>query len=414
MRVIGLDVHRSFAIVACLENGQPSSGGRVDLTRDAVIAFGRKLRPDDEVVIEATGNTAMIVRLLRPFVHRVVIANPLQVRAIAHAKVKTDKIDAAVLAKLHASGFLPEVWMPDEATETLRRLVAQRSQIVQQMTRLKNRIHGVLHSNLIPPYAGELFSAAGRSWLGTLPLEEDERLAIRRYLADLDQRAGDLAILDEVLANHALGDDRVRRLMTLSGVHVTVAVALLAAIGDITRFASSEKLVSYFGLNPSVRQSGNGPAHHGRITKQGRSHARAMLVEAAWAAARIPGPLRAFFLRIQGRRGKAVAAVATARKLAALVWQLLTKKEDYAWARPALLEAKLRKVELAAGRPVAKGRRQGRAHAYNSKEVRQRERAWLAQAESAYARFVQTWQSRPSAERRAGVCPRATPSSDTA
>jgi transposase len=125
MRVIGLDVHRSMAVIAVLENGHISSGGRIDLTRDAVIAFGRKLRSDDEVVIEATVNTATIVRLLRPFVGRVVIANPLQVRAIAHAKIKTDKIDATVLVKLHASGFLPEVWMPDEATETLRHLVAQ-------------------------------------------------------------------------------------------------------------------------------------------------------------------------------------------------------------------------------------------------------------------------------------------------
>jgi transposase len=395
MRVIGLDVHRSFAVVAYLEDGLPSGGGRVELTRDAVIAFGRQLRPHDEVVIEATGNTAMIVRLLRPFVRRVVIANPLQVRAIAHAKVKTDKVDAAVLAKLHASGFLPEVWMPDDATETLRRLVAQRSQVVQQMTRIKNRIHGVLHTNLIPPYAGELFSTTGRTWLGTLPLERDEMLAVRRYLADLDQRAADLAVLDRVLAEHALRDERVRRLMTLSGVHVTVAMGLLAAIGDIKRFASSEKLVSYFGLNPSVRQSGNGPAHHGRITKQGRSHARAMLVEAAWAAARVPGPLRAFFLRIQTRRGKSVAAVATARKLVVLVWHLLSKNEDYAWARPALLQAKLRKMELAAGHPAAKGRRQGRAHAYNSQEVRDREQAWLAQAENAYTRFVANWQTRP-------------------
>ena len=119
MRVIGLDVHRSFAVVAILEDGEVRSGGRVDLTRDAVIAFGRQLRADDEVVLEATGNTATVVRLLRPFVRRVVIANPLQVRAIAHAKVKTDKIDAAVLAKLHASGFLPEVWMPDWASPAL-------------------------------------------------------------------------------------------------------------------------------------------------------------------------------------------------------------------------------------------------------------------------------------------------------
>jgi transposase len=399
VRIIGLDVHRSFAVAVFLDGGKMLHGGRVELTRDAVIAFGQQLRRDDEVVIEATVNTASIVRLLAPFVHRVVIANPLQVRAIAHAKIKTDKIDAGVLAKLHASGFLPEVWMPDEATETLRRLVAQRAQVVQQMTRIKNRLHSILHANLIPPFQGELFSVAGRVWLETQPLAADERIAIRRYLADLDQRAADLDALDAALAERAMKDERARRLMTLSGVHVTVAMGLLAAIGDITRFASSEKLVSYLGLNPSVRQSGNRPAQHGRITKQGRSHARAMLVEAAWAAARAPGPLRAFFLRIQSRRGKQVAAVATARKLAVLVWHLLTKEEDYAWARPALLQAKLRKVELAAGEPAAKGRKPGRAHAYNSKEVRQRERAWLEQTESAYTRFVANWQTKPPAGR---------------
>jgi transposase len=162
-----------MAVVAVLEKERLTSGGRIDLTRDAVIAFGRKLRSDDEVVIEATVNTAAIVNLLRPFVRRVVIANPLQVRAIAHAKIKTDKIDAAVLAKLHASGFLPEVWMPDETTETLRRLVAQRAQVIQQMTRAKNRIHSILHANLIPLYQGELFSVAGRSWLKTQPLALD-------------------------------------------------------------------------------------------------------------------------------------------------------------------------------------------------------------------------------------------------
>src|ERR671912_613474 len=238
MRVIGLDVHRSFAVAAFLEDGRLRSGGRVELTRDAVVAFGEQLRPDDEAVVEATGNTATIVRLLRPFVRRMVIANPLQVRAIAHAKVKTDKIDAGTLAKLHASGFLPEVWMPDEATEALRRLVAQRAQVVSQMTREKNRIHGVLHANLIPPHRGELFSAAGRLWLEAQPLSQDEKLAIRRHLADLDHRAADLAALDRALAGRALEDDRVRRLMTIAGVHVTVALGLLAAIGDIARFAS--------------------------------------------------------------------------------------------------------------------------------------------------------------------------------
>jgi hypothetical protein len=99
MRVIGLDVHRSFAVAAILEDIVLSSSGRVELVRDAVVTFGRKLRVNDEVVIEVTGNRAMIVRLLQPFVHRVVISNPLQACAIAHAKTKTDKVDTAVLAK---------------------------------------------------------------------------------------------------------------------------------------------------------------------------------------------------------------------------------------------------------------------------------------------------------------------------
>ena len=104
MRVIGLDVHRNFAQVAILDNGVVKDHGRFAMDREAVLAFATKtLTQDDDVVLEATGNTAVIVRLLTPFVRRVAIANPLQVRAIAWAKVKTDKIDAATLARLHAA-----------------------------------------------------------------------------------------------------------------------------------------------------------------------------------------------------------------------------------------------------------------------------------------------------------------------
>jgi transposase len=172
MRIVALDIHRSFAQVAILESGKIRDAGKIDLERHRLLQFARKLKPDDEIVIEATGNTSAVVRLLSPFAARVVIANPLLVRAIAWAKVKTDKIDAAVLAKLHASGFLPEVWMPDEPTETCRRVVAERTQLVSQMTRLKNRIHSVLHANLIMPYKGTLFSKRGRAWLEAQPLAE--------------------------------------------------------------------------------------------------------------------------------------------------------------------------------------------------------------------------------------------------
>ena len=258
-----------------------------------------------------------------------VIANPKQVRIIAYAKIKTDTIDAGVLAQLYASGFLPEVWIPDEPTQALRRQVTRRNQIVRQRSRLKNIIQSILHSHLIPscPHA-DLCGAKGRSWLSEQIVPEDERLAIDRHLREFDRLGEDLQVIERDLARSALADEGVKRLMTIPGVDMIVALAMKAAIGEVSRFDEPQKLVSYLGLNPSVRQSGPGPAYHGRITKQGRGHARGMLVEAAWAAARAPGPLRAFFLRVRARRGQHVAAVATARKLAVVIWHLLIEGRE--------------------------------------------------------------------------------------
>jgi len=396
MRIIALDVHRSFAQVAILENGKLRDAGKIDLERGRLLQFARKLKSDDEIVIEATGNTTAIVRLLSPFVGRVVIANPILVRAIAWAKVKTDKIDAAVLAKLHASGFLPEVWMPDEETETRRRVVAERTQLVSQLTRLKNRIQSILHANLIPPCKGVLFSKRGRAWLEAQPLSEDQRRVVLRHAGELDRLGAELAEVDKSLAQKALDEPLVKCLMTITGVNAIVAMSLLAAIGDIHRFSSPQKLVSYFGLNPRVRQSGDKPAYHGRITKQGRAHARSMLVEAAWVISGAPGPLRAFFIRIRDKRGKHVAAVATARKLAVIVWHMMSKDEDFIWDRPALLQWKLRKLELKAGHPSRRGGKQkGSAADYRKKSVRDAEREMIGNAEEEYRRFVATWKTRP-------------------
>ena len=147
MRVVGVDLSRTFAEIAYLEEGAVTPGGRVTLVHAALSEWAAsRLRATDHVVLEATANTMAVVNAVRSHVARVVIANPAQVRLIAEARVKTDKIDAAVLAQLYASGFLPEVWVPDDATQTLRRQVARREQVVRQRVRLKNEIHGVLHT----------------------------------------------------------------------------------------------------------------------------------------------------------------------------------------------------------------------------------------------------------------------------
>lgn len=395
-RVIGMDIHRTFGEVVIWEKGVLRHAGRVDMTRTALEGFGKTLDATDEVVIEATGNSAAVARALSPFVARVVIANPLQVKAIAHAHVKTDKVDAGTLANLHAAGYLPEIWMPDAATERLRRLVARRYQIVRHRTRVKNEVHAILAAHLIPkcPHA-DLFNQRGRAWLARQIVPDDERTAIERNTRELDRLTEDQADLDREIALSVMDDASVRRLMTITGVNLTVAVGIMAAIGDIARFKNPQKLVSYFGLNPRVRQSGLGAAHHGRISKIGRSHARAMLVEAAWAAAKAPGPLHAFFVRIRAKRGHQVAAVALARKLTVLCWHLLTKEQDYLWARPALVAKKARDMELRAGLPQKKGNRRGAAYVYNVKQLRAQEAEVALQAERSYEQFVARWKRRP-------------------
>ena len=395
-RVIGIDIHRTFGEVVIWEDGKLRSFGRIDMTRTALEGLGGKLQPTDEVVIEATGNAMAVSRVLSPFVRRVVIANPLQVKAIAYAHVKTDKVDAGTLANLFAAGYLPEIWTPDVETERKRRLTARRYQVVRHRTRIKNEVHSILHAHLVPkcPHS-DLFNRLGRTWLDRQALPDDERQTIVRHLRELDRLAEDLAVLDREIAEGALDDGAVKRLLTITGVNLTVATGILAAIGDIRRFDSPGKLVSYFGLNPRVRQSGLGAAHHGRISKVGRSHARAMLVEAAWAVAKAPGPLHAFFVRIRARRGHQVAAVAVARKLAVLCWHVLTKDQDYLWARPALIANKTRAMELQAGKPQKKGNRRGPAYAYNVKTLRDQEQQLAEQAERSYARFVDRWRTRP-------------------
>jgi transposase len=421
-RVIGMDIHRTFGEVVIWEKGMLRRVGRVDMTRTALEAFGKMLEATDEVVIEGeagkrgvqwtarplNGNSMAVSRALSPFVARVVIANPLQGRhrsaiglsddgdAIAHAHVKTDKVDAGTLANLHAAGYLPEIWTPDAATERLRRLVARRYQVVRHRTRVKNEVHAILAAHLVPkcPHA-DLFSQRGRAWLARQVVPNDERAAIERNIRELDRLTEDQAELDREIALSVMDDASVRRLMTITGVNLTVAAGIMAAIGDIARFKSPGKLVSYFGLNPRVRQSGLGPAHHGRISKVGRSHARAMLVEAAWAAAKAPGPLHAFFVRIRAKRGHQVAAVALARKLTVLCWHLLTKEEDYLWARPALVAKKTREMQLRAGLPEKRGSRRGAAYAYNVKALRDQERQIAEQAEKTYEQFVARWKMRP-------------------
>jgi transposase len=388
-----MDVHRSFAQIAVVEDGLCRDEGRIGVRPEELRAWAAGLRPDDEIALEATTNSDAIATMLRPLVGRVVVSNPRKTRAIAEAKVKTDKVDARILAQLLAADFLPGTWVADDRTRMLRRLVMRRTHLVKQRTRVKNQVHAILARNLVPtcPHA-DLFSGIGQRWLARQDLPADEWRSVEALIRQLDFHGEELAQVDRDIAVEALDDAIVARLMTVPGIDVTVAISILAAVGDFDRFESPERLVSYLGLNPRVRQSGNGPAIHGRITKAGPAQARGMLVEAAFSASRAPGPLRAFYRRVKDRRGFQIATVATARKMTVLCWHLVTSGEDYAFARPSLNAHKRRKLELAAGALSRRGPVRGVSHDYHVKQLRDRERAIVEHAERSYEVMIAHWQ----------------------
>jgi transposase len=404
VRGFGLDVHRDFCEVAIAEEGKVRSAGRIPTRVAALELFAQSLVASDVVALEATSGTDKIVSVLQRHGVRVVVANTRKLKSITEAKAKTDRLDARTLARLLISGLLDQVWTPDERTRTLRRLTNRRERLIRARTRAKNEAHGVLARNLCERApVTDCFGKGGRRWLAALELPVDERLTLDGCLRQTDFLDAEVAAIDREIAKQALAWPEALRLMTVPGVNVQTAATFMAAVGDIGRFSSPRKLVSYLGLDPRVRQSGSSPARHGGISKAGTSETRHMLGEVAWKVMQTPGPLRAFFERVRARRGPQVAATATARKLTVLFWHLLTREEDYAFARPAMTRNKIRRLELLTGAPAQKGRK-GIAGG-KSKAVFDAERELSRQAEAAYRRLVSDWRSSRPPKAGAGATP---------
>ena len=149
-RCIGLDVHRDFAQVAVWEKGRVTDAGRIATSPEGLREYAKTLRRSDKVALEATMNTSAIAGLLAERAGQVVVSNPFKTKAIAEAKIKTDKVDARVLAELLAADYLPSVWQADEVTRALRRQVGTHVGLVRQRTRIKNQVQAILARNLCP------------------------------------------------------------------------------------------------------------------------------------------------------------------------------------------------------------------------------------------------------------------------
>jgi hypothetical protein len=221
--------------------------------------------------------------------------------------------------------------------------VAHRRFLGKRLVAVKNTIRGIINKKLLTCPFVELLSPSGRRWLSDQAFDDTEQFILDSSLALLDQLQERLCAVDDKLRVQARLKLQAKLLMTLPGVNVTVAIGLLSAIGDVSRFPSPARLSSYFGLVPSTYQSGDS-CYHGRITKQGRSHARWLAVEAAQAIANSNAPLAATYHRVRRKKGHNVAVCALARKLVVLVWHMLQSNEPYRYAPVPRTRQKLRRL----------------------------------------------------------------------
>jgi len=329
-RFFGLDVHKSYVMVAAVD------ADKEVVLKPRRVTFARfenwmseTLCPTDEAVLEATTNAWHVHDLLAPRVTRVLVAHPYHVKLIAAAAVKTDKRDALTLAKLLSANMIPSVWVPPQHVRDLRAIIAHRNRLVSQRTAAKNRMHSVLHCHNLHPPEGDPFSADNQSWWNALDLPSSEKLRLKQDMLIIDHLTPLIGEVEGELKQLSLSEHwapQVPFLLQITGVGLITAMTVLSAIGDIERFSSPRKLVGYAGLGGRVHSSG-GKHRTGSITKQGRKELRFALVESAWTAVKFNPHWKAEFERLKVRIGDKKAIVAVARKMLVSIWYILSRRE---------------------------------------------------------------------------------------
>ena len=343
-RYIAIDAHKHYVMVGGLNARQETvlPVRRVDMENYPKWAKAN-LRPGDAVVIEATTNTWTLYDVTLPYVSKVVVAHPVEVKQIANARVKTDKHDVNCLARLLVADLVPEVWVPPREVRELRTLIAHRRRQVKMLTMTHNRLHSVVHRNNLVPPEGGFFADKNRSWWESLTLSPVEKLQVRQDLAMLDHLEPQIAEVNQELARLSTTppwSGHTPYLVQLPGFGLINAMTVISAIGDITRFPTSKKLVGYSGLGGSVHDSGQ--THFtGHITKQGRKELRWTLVEAAWVAVEHHPFWKQEFRKLTHRMKSNKAIVAIARKLLVVIWHVMTERVADRKADPNMVAFKL-------------------------------------------------------------------------
>lgn len=333
-KYVGVDYHRKYSYMAVMsEKGRMMLQGEVENSKEAVGKFLYRAgcKGESSAVLEATRNWTVMHDWLEGLVEEVHLAHPLKVKAIAEAKIKTDKIDAKVLADLLRADLLPEAYVASAEARKVRSILRQRMFYVRVRTMVKNRIFGILDK--YPELSKgrpckEVFSKEGVKWLKGIEMKEIDREIIKEDMKLLEDLRGYISRSEKLVEELASEDWRVKLLRTIPGIGKFFGVLIAYEVDEIRRFRNEKKFYSYIGIIPSTFSSG-GRTFHGRITKQGNKWLRWAMVEAVWPAVRKDGNLRRYYERIKEQKGANPAKIATARRIATIVYRVLSQRREY-------------------------------------------------------------------------------------
>jgi transposase len=285
------------------------------------------------MVIEAGRDWSRSYELCKDLVEEVILAHPLKVKAIASAKIKTDKIDSRILARLLMADLIPQAHLRKDENREKQRVIRHRAFMVALRTQVKNRIHSLVDNQLftremLDAKPSGLFLKKGRKWLDSIDWSADDRALLDSHLRVLDILDREVATTNEIVKEIFDKNSDAKLLATIPGIGVTLGTLLSIEIDGIERFGSVSKLCSYAGLVPSTHSSG-GKTYHGRITSEGNRWIRWALVEASIPASFGHPEIRKRLESLRGRKSANVAKTAMARWLLKVAYHVLKEKRPY-------------------------------------------------------------------------------------
>jgi transposase len=261
------------------------------------------------------------------------IADAQRTKGLAPLACKTDRIDAWVLAELARRDLVPEVWLPGPTVRGERERARFRLHLVHKRTSLKNRVHAILFQHGLRAPVEDLFGVGGRRFLERCELPEPWRSSVATSLYLIDVLEEQIDEIERELRRSGATHRYLQLLMSAPGIGWVLGYTIAAEIGDISRFRTPTKLVSYTGLCPRVHQSGD-VDRRGALSKHGPAYLRWAMIEAAHNAIRYHPPYHELADRQRARlgrqRGGTVAAITIARKLTEASWWMLTRNQPFA------------------------------------------------------------------------------------